>query len=79
MVFELADFIIKGIVSQPDAVAVSAGERNGKRVIHIYVAQRDIARVMGSRGLVIRAIRTILFSAPQEYEDVVIEAAPVVS
>jgi len=73
MTQELAEFIIKSIVSQPAAVTMQAGERNGKNVLKITVSQRDTARVMGSRGLVIRAIRTLILAQPSTFEDVVIE------
>lgn len=72
---DLAEFIVKSIVGQPESVSITEGERNGKPVLYIHVAQRDIARVMGSRGLVIRAIRTLVLSAPTTVEDVVVEAA----
>lgn len=74
MAIDLATFLIKNIVGNPDAMAVTEAERNGKRILHIQVAQKDMARVMGSRGLVIRAIRTLTTSAAQGIEDVVVEA-----
>lgn len=73
MAQELATFIIKNIVSQPAAVSVSAGERNGKNILKITVSQRDTARVMGSRGLVIRAIRTLILASPSAFDDIVVE------
>lgn len=74
MTLDLAEFIIRGIVGQPEAVSIVETERNGKRVLHVKVDQRDMARVMGSRGLVIRAIRTLATSTPDNIEDVVVEA-----
>ena len=74
MASDLAEFIIKSIVGQPEAVSMTEIERNGKRVLCVKVDQRDMSRVMGSRGLVIRAIRTLVTSAPNGIEDVVIEA-----
>ncbi len=49
MKFALADYVVKSIVSQPDAVEFSLGEHQGKRVLIVRVAPRDIAKVMGSR------------------------------
>jgi predicted RNA-binding protein YlqC (UPF0109 family) len=70
---DLAAFIVKSIVVQPEAVSVSEGERHGRRVLRIRVAQKDMARVMGSRGLVIRAIRTIVLSAHPEFAEVIVD------
>lgn len=74
MARDLAEFIVKSIVGAPDVVHISEGEKNGKRILRLQVSPKDIARVMGSRGLVIRAIRTLITSAPDGIEDVVVEA-----
>ncbi len=74
MAHDLAEFLVKSIVSSPEVVRVSEGEKNGKRVVLLQVSAKDIARVMGSRGLVIRAIRTLVTAAPADIEDVVVEA-----
>jgi predicted RNA-binding protein YlqC (UPF0109 family) len=74
MAVDLAEFIIKSIVGQPEVVSITETERNGKRILHVKVDQSDMPRVMGSRGLVIRAIRTLVTSAPDGIEDVVVEA-----
>jgi predicted RNA-binding protein YlqC (UPF0109 family) len=74
MAVDLAEFIIRSIVGQAEGVSITESERNGKRILNVKVDQRDMARVMGSRGLVIRAIRTLVTSAPDGIEDVVVEA-----
>jgi predicted RNA-binding protein YlqC (UPF0109 family) len=74
MAIDLAEFIIKSIVGQSEVVTVEETERNNKRILHVKVAQHNMARIMGSRGLVIRAIRTLVTSSPSEIEDVVVEA-----
>jgi predicted RNA-binding protein YlqC (UPF0109 family) len=60
MAIDLAEFIIKSIVGQSEVVLIEEAERNNKR----------------SRGLVIRAIRTLVTSDPSDIEDVVVEAIP---
>ena len=74
MAKDLVEYIVKSIVSQPEMVLLSDAERNGRKVLKVFVVQRDMARVMGSRGLVVRAIRTIALTAPHQFEDVIIEA-----
>lgn len=74
MALDLVEFIIKSIVGQPEVVSVLATTRNDKHILQVRIDQRDMARVMGSRGLVIRAIRTLATSAPGNIEDVVVEA-----
>jgi len=69
----LAEYIVKSIVNHPESVSVMEAERNGKPVIRITVSQRDMARVMGSRGLVIRAIRTLVLSASPEFAEVIVD------
>jgi predicted RNA-binding protein YlqC (UPF0109 family) len=76
MAVDLAEFIIKNIVAHPGSISITELERNNKRIINVKVDHRDMARVMGSRGLVIRAIRTLITSSPGGIEDVVIEALP---
>ncbi len=76
MAYDLADFIIKSIVGQVEAVSFAQEELNGKRVLRVTVSQKDIARVMGSRGLVIRAIRTLVLGSSNEVEDLIINAGP---
>jgi predicted RNA-binding protein YlqC (UPF0109 family) len=76
MAASLAEFLIKNIVSNPDVISVTEAERHGKRILQVQVSQKDMARVMGSRGLVIRAIRTLITSTPHNIEDVVVEALP---
>jgi len=75
MAHDLAEFIVRSIVSVPEAISITEGEKNGKRVLRLQVSSKDVARVMGSRGLVIRAIRTIITSVPTDIEDVVVETA----
>jgi len=73
MAQDLATFIVKSIVINPELVSVVESERHGRRVLRIRVGQKDMARVMGSRGLVIRAIRTIVLSSDPDIAEVIVD------
>lgn len=56
---ELVEYIVKGLVEHPDDVSVTEVV-NGKSVlVEVKVADGDTGRVIGKRGRVINAIRTV--------------------
>ncbi|MBE6717079.1 MAG: KH domain-containing protein [Ruminococcaceae bacterium] len=57
--------IAKGLVDEPDAVAVTVDEVNedGVTVFHLHVAESDVGRVIGKQGRIAKAIRTVMRSA----------------
>lgn len=59
---ELLEFLAKGLVSQPDAVVVTADEPNeeGVTVYHLHVAPEDMGRVIGKQGRIAKAIRVVM-------------------
>ena len=60
---ELVEFIVKHLVTQPDAVSVESGEdENGIKVM-IRVAHEDVGRIIGKRGATINAIRLLAKAA----------------
>ncbi len=62
---ELLLTIAKGLVEQPDAVSIEAGEPNedGAIVYHIHVAEDDMGRIIGKQGRIAKAIRTVARAA----------------
>lgn len=54
--------VVKGMVSQPDAVAVEPRERKGETVYQVRVHPSDVGRLVGRRGNTINAIRTLLLA-----------------
>ncbi len=57
---ELVEYIVKNIVRNPDAVEVTE-EQDGDRInITIHVAKEDMGAVIGKKGAVINAIRSIV-------------------
>lgn len=60
MVVDAVDHLVRGIVSEPDAVSVrSTGGRRGT-TIRVSVAPDDLGRVIGRGGRTAQAIRTIV-------------------
>ena len=55
---ELIEFIVKAMVTQPDAVKVTA--HDGGRLIELETADEDRGRVIGRQGRVAKAMRAVL-------------------
>ncbi len=52
--------VIRGMVQQPEVVAIAALDRKGETVYEVRVHPSDIGRLVGRRGNTINAIRTLL-------------------
>ncbi len=57
---DLLEYIIKSIVSQPDAVKVTEENSDKGLLIKLEVAPDDKGRVIGRQGRVAQALRTLL-------------------
>lgn len=62
---ELLLTIAKGLVENPDAVAVEQDEpsEDGTIVFHLHVAPDDMGRVIGKQGRIAKAIRSVVRAA----------------
>ena len=60
---DLVEFLVRALVSDPDAVQVSEVDADDGTVLEVRVAQDDLGRVIGRDGLVANAIRTIAKAA----------------
>lgn len=57
---EVIEYIVKSIVEDENAVNVNVEENeNGETIVHIFVAEGDMGRVIGKSGKVAGSIRTI--------------------
>ena len=54
------EYVVKGLVDEPEAVEVTPVERNGMTVYELRLAQRDVGKVIGRKGNTIQAIRALL-------------------
>ena len=57
---ELVEYILKNLVDYPDEVMVEEIETPRETVLEITVAGSDMGRVIGKKGRVINAIRTLV-------------------
>lgn len=60
---KLTDFLARGIVANPDDVAVEAVQSGRTLVLELAVAESDVGKVIGRQGKVIRALRTVVKAA----------------
>ena len=59
----VCQYIVKAIVDNPDAFAVEVSERDSGYRLDVTVADGDMGRVIGKRGRVAGAIRTVVRAA----------------
>jgi len=57
---ELIDFIACSLVNDPTEVDVSEQRRGSQQILKLQVAKEDMGRVIGKRGRVANAMRTLL-------------------
>jgi len=57
---ELVEYIARSLVDDPSQVQVTQVEGSNLTVYELRVAQEDIGRVIGKKGRVANAIRTLL-------------------
>ncbi|MFL2908257.1 MAG: KH domain-containing protein [Limisphaerales bacterium] len=57
---EFVEYVVKGLVDEPDSVTVTEAEREGSTVYELRMDPDDVAKVIGRRGVTINAIRSLL-------------------
>ena len=57
------EYLAKSIVDDPEAVVVEVEEGRGSVSLRLHVAPSDMGRVIGRRGRVAQAIRTVVRAA----------------
>ena len=60
---ELVTVLAKALVEKPEDVQVETVEEEDRTVLKLHVAQEDMGRVIGKKGRIAKAIRTIVKSA----------------
>ena len=59
----VVNYLVTSIAGEPDAVVIDTEERSGSVRFRIHVAPDDMGRVIGRRGRVAQAIRTVVAAA----------------
>jgi len=56
------EFIVKGLVSHPEAVTVTAVPKEGLTVFELRMHPDDVGKIIGRQGMTINAIRSLLLA-----------------
>ena len=56
------EYVVKGLVSRPEAVSVTPVERNGHTVYELRLDPGDVGKIIGQQGKTINAIRSLLIT-----------------
>ena len=54
------EYIVKGLVSHPDKVAISPIEREHSVIYELRLHPDDVGKIIGRQGMTINAIRSLL-------------------
>jgi predicted RNA-binding protein YlqC (UPF0109 family) len=60
---EVLDYVARSIVDEPDAVEIEVEERRNGIELRLHVAPDDMGKIIGRRGRVAQAIRTVVRAA----------------
>jgi uncharacterized protein len=71
---ELVEYLARRLVDDPEAVRVETVVRDGERVLRLHVAPDDVGKVIGRKGRLARALRSVVrASATRSRERVLLE------
>jgi predicted RNA-binding protein YlqC (UPF0109 family) len=56
------EFVVKGLVSHPDAVTVTPVTRDALTIYELRMHPDDVGKVIGRQGITINAIRSLLLA-----------------
>ncbi len=59
---EMLEYIVKSLVSNPDAVEISLTEKGHTKIYKVTVDSKDLGSVIGRGGNIANAIRTVVKS-----------------
>ncbi|WKC81898.1 KH domain-containing protein [Borreliella tanukii] len=57
---ELIEFVVKSLVDKQDEVKLNVIEGEKSTILELRVSQSDVGKIIGIRGRIARAIRTLL-------------------
>jgi predicted RNA-binding protein YlqC (UPF0109 family) len=57
---DLIEFVARAIVDDPEAVEVEEEEYGDRTILHLYVADNDMGKVIGKQGRIANAMRDLL-------------------
>ena len=57
---ELVETLVKALVKNPDAVTVTIRQKGSLEIYQVHVAPEDMGKVIGRKGRIANAIRTVV-------------------
>ena len=69
---ELVEVIAKALVDDPESVVVNEREEKKTTVLEVRVAESDMGKVIGKRGRIAKAIRSVVKAAAAKEDKKVI-------
>ena len=57
---ELVETLVKALVKNPDAVTVTILQKGSLEIYKVHVAPEDMRKVIGRKGRIANAIRTVV-------------------
>ena len=57
------EYVVKGLVQNPDAVTVTPVQREGVTIYELRLDSPDVGKIIGRQGRMARSLRTILGAA----------------
>lgn len=70
---EMLEYIVKNLVSNPDAVEITAENQGKTKVYKVKVDSKDLGSVIGRGGCIANAIRTVVKSTAGDRARIVIK------
>ncbi len=58
-VADLVEYLVTSLVDNPEAVAIDVTDGEGTTLVEVHVDSRDVGKVIGRHGRVIKAVRTL--------------------
>ncbi len=65
---EFLDYVVRGLVTHPDEVAIEHGQRDGVHLYRIQLHAEDSGRVIGRSGKTICAIRSLVRASAEKHQ-----------
>ena len=63
---EMLEYIVKNLVSNPDAVEITVDNQGKTKVFKVLVDNKDLGSVIGRGGSIANAIRTVVKSTSND-------------
>ena len=63
---EMLEYIVKNLVSNPDAVEIVVENQGKTKVFKVFLDNKDLGSVIGRGGSIANAIRTVVKSTSKE-------------